>query len=144
MARFRIKDEERDAYFPAFRRYDAPDYSRWKLYPGAMLWMPTRFVAMWLITLTMCLFIYLFSIGHDYKEGPMQPGCRKNGIKCIYFFGVNLFLFSCGISTKKVYHDVDYSEYLGPNYLSSYKSVVKASTIVSNHVSWLDAIVLLK
>lgn len=42
--RFRENNEERDERFPAFRRYDAVKWSRWKFYPGALLMMPTRIV----------------------------------------------------------------------------------------------------
>lgn len=44
MKRFREIDEERDSKYPAFRRVDAKNWSRWKFYPGAMLLMPTRFI----------------------------------------------------------------------------------------------------
>ena len=42
--RYREIDEQRDGKFPAFRRVDAKNWSRWKFYPGAMLLMPTRFI----------------------------------------------------------------------------------------------------
>jgi len=40
--------------------------------------------------------------------------------------------------------DCDYSEYLGPNYKDDEKLSQYTSTIVSNHVSWLDAPLLLR
>jgi 1-acyl-sn-glycerol-3-phosphate acyltransferase len=40
--------------------------------------------------------------------------------------------------------DVDYSEYLGEHYKEYAKKIKRVSTIVCNHVSWLDAIVLIK
>ena len=42
--RFREVDEARDSKFPAFRRYDANKWARWKFLPGAMLLMPTRII----------------------------------------------------------------------------------------------------
>lgn len=42
--RFREIDEERDGKFPAFRRVDAKNWSRWKFYPGAMFLMPARLI----------------------------------------------------------------------------------------------------
>ena len=39
--RFRDKNEARDSKYPAFRRYDAHLWSRWKFYPGALFMMPT-------------------------------------------------------------------------------------------------------
>lgn len=41
------------------------------------------------------------------------------------------------------YQDVDYSYYLGPGYQAKYKEIKKTSTIVSNHVSWLDSLILI-
>lgn len=38
----------------------------------------------------------------------------------------------------------DYSYYLGPDYKENYKKIKRTSTIVSNHVSWLDPVVLIK
>lgn len=42
--RFRENNPARDEQYPAFRRYDAQYWARWKFYPGAMLLMPTRLV----------------------------------------------------------------------------------------------------
>lgn len=39
--------------------------------------------------------------------------------------------------------DFDYSEYLGPNYQRKMAADKRISTVVSNHVSWLDPVVLL-
>jgi hypothetical protein len=50
-ARFRQLDEDRDKKYPLFRRNDNKKWARWKFYPGAMLWMPTRFVSVVLIAL---------------------------------------------------------------------------------------------
>jgi 1-acyl-sn-glycerol-3-phosphate acyltransferase len=47
-----------------------------------------------------------------------------------------------GTKVKKI--DCDYSFYLGKNYIDSMDNSKKTSTIVSNHVSWLDAIILIK
>lgn len=47
------------------------------------------------------------------------------------------------MSTSVTYQDVDYSYYLGPGYQSKYKDIKKTSTIVCNHVSWLDALILI-
>jgi 1-acyl-sn-glycerol-3-phosphate acyltransferase len=40
--------------------------------------------------------------------------------------------------------DVDYSEYLGTHYKEYAKKIKRTSTIVCNHVSWLDPVVLIK
>lgn len=43
------KDEERDKWFPQFRRYDAPNFSRLYFYPGAMTVLVPRLIAVMLI-----------------------------------------------------------------------------------------------
>lgn len=40
--------------------------------------------------------------------------------------------------------DVDYEEYLGPNYKDDLKEVKHVSTMICNHVSWVDSQVLYK
>jgi len=40
------------------------------------------------------------------------------------------------------YVDADYSEYLGPDYREKMKPIKKVSTIVSNHVSFMDVIIM--
>lgn len=52
-------------------------------------------------------------------------------------------MFSGGMRSKTIKRDVDYSYYLGPNYKEGYKSIVRTSTIVCNHVSWFDPPVLI-
>ena len=42
LKRMRDVDEDRDSKFPAFRRRDAKNWSRLKLYPLAILSMPYR------------------------------------------------------------------------------------------------------
>jgi hypothetical protein len=49
-------------------------------------------------------------------------------------------LVVCGIRTKLTELDVDYSEYLGDDYLKLKKNI-KTSTFISNHISWLDPVV---
>lgn len=42
------------------------------------------------------------------------------------------------------YLDYDYTEFLGPDYKRNQKKIKRTSTIVSNHVSWLDTVILIK
>jgi 1-acyl-sn-glycerol-3-phosphate acyltransferase len=65
----------------------------------------------------------------------------------MYFFYhvcCSFYLFVCGMRTTLNYKDVDYSYYLGPDYKTHMKKIKRTSTIVSNHVSWLDPVVLIK
>ena len=47
------------------------------------------------------------------------------------------------MTTSVTYQDVDYSYYLGDGYKSKYRDIKKTSTIVCNHVSWLDPLILI-
>ena len=42
MHRFRYPNKDLNAINPAFRRDDAPNWQKWKLYPGAMLFLLPR------------------------------------------------------------------------------------------------------
>jgi hypothetical protein len=53
-----------------------------------------------------------------------------------------LFVFVCGVCTRKTIIDFDYSHYLGPDYKKNYKKIDAVSTFVSNHVSWIDTMTL--
>ena len=106
--------------------------------------MPTRIV---LLILDGCLLVFIVSIltiGHDFKKGPMKNGCRKWVIFFMYNVCCSFYLFIAGMSTSLSYKDVDYQYYLGPDYKQSFKKIKRTSTIVSNHVSWLDPVVLIK
>ena len=54
-----------------------------------------------------------------------------------------LHWFVGGIYTRTRQHDVDYSYYLGPDYKKTMKEVKHVSTLVTNHVSWCDVMILL-
>lgn len=62
----------------------------------------------------------------------------------MYHVCCTFYLFVSGMKTTLQYKDVDYSYYLGPEYKRSMKKIKRTSTIVSNHVSWLDPVVLIK
>jgi len=40
--------------------------------------------------------------------------------------------------------DADYSFYLGNDYKKNEKKIIRTSTIISNHVSWLDPVIMIK
>jgi 1-acyl-sn-glycerol-3-phosphate acyltransferase len=48
------------------------------------------------------------------------------------------------MSSSLHFVEADYSYYLGNDYRTTTKAPLRASTIVSNHCSWLDAVVLIK
>ena len=44
----------------------------------------------------------------------------------------------CGLITSKKVIDCDYTYWLGEGYLENYRQIKKTSTILTNHVSWID------
>lgn len=144
--RFREVDEERDGRFPWFRRYDAYYWKRLRLYPGAIFIMPARFLLLALDGLFLMTVLRILTIGHDFKKGPIKNGCRKWIMSLTYYICCSVFLFLTGMRTSLHYDDVDYTYYLGPNYKiqNQNRRVKRVSTIVSNHVSWLDCVILIK
>lgn len=62
----------------------------------------------------------------------------------MYHVCCSFYLFVSGMSTNLIYTDADYSYYLGPEYKKNMKKIKRTSTIVCNHVSWLDPVVLIK
>jgi len=142
--RFRDGDDERDSHYPELRRTDAKKWAKWKFYPGAIFVLVPRALLNAICISFLALSIKLLCIGHDLDKGPIPDGCRKRCIRAVYFLTCSQGLWSAGMGLKRVHHDeLDYSEYLGPNYKEGYADVKKASTIVCNHCSWLDCLVLI-
>ena len=54
------------------------------------------------------------------------------------------YLFVCGVHTNVKSINFDYSEYLGADYNLKLENTKRTSTIVSNHISWIDPIVMIK
>ena len=90
--------------------------------------------------------IYSFIIGcrNFKKRGPLKAGCQKRAIEILYGTAgaVLLILFGCRTTRREL--DTDYSYYLGPDYKAKMRSIKKTSTVVTNHVSCLDGMVLVK
>ena len=56
MKAIREVNEERDSKYPAFRRYDAKHWQKWKFYFGALTYLPIRFC------LVIAIYIVLFIV----------------------------------------------------------------------------------
>ena len=106
--------------------------------------MPARLLIILIDAIFLTLLVSLFSIGHNFKKGPMRNGCRKWIIHFVYHIACSFCLIVAGMRTELRYVNFDYTYYLGPNYRVNQKKIKRTSTIVSNHVSWLDAVVLIK
>ena len=114
--RYRDGNEARDAMFPGYRRLDIKNWARWKFYPGALFLMPTRALFVCLLACVLAFLVKIVCIGHDFKKGPVPPGCRKTIIAGLFWVFVRIYLLICGLSVNCKNIDYDYSEYLGPNY----------------------------
>ena len=73
----------------------------------------------------------------------MKNGCRKSCIMILYNLCARFYLFAAGVSSSRKTIDYDYTPYLGPNYKEGMADTKKTSTLVCNHVSWLDSMVLM-
>ena len=137
-------DEPRDSKYPAYRRWDAPLWSRWKFYPGAMLLLPLRLVII-LVLLVLCyLSVRVVTIGYRFTDDRPVVGCRRKAIGYIYkFFSATLMTAISMRSTKRKI-DFDYTEYLGEGYKETTVYPKFVSTIISNHSTWVDTTMLVQ
>jgi len=87
--------------YPAFRRYDAKNWSRWKFYPWPLICF-TRSVLFGLTVLILAISIRILSIGHNFKKGPIPNGCRKSTISAMYRIACATTLFIGGMGTEVV------------------------------------------
>jgi hypothetical protein len=130
-------NEERDTKYPAFRRYDAINWKKWKFYPGAIILMPLRFILMVLVLLLCYTLTRIFTIGHNLRAGPLVGRKAKVLLRCYQFCSWAL-MQSLSMRSRHRKIDVDYSEYLGRDYKETQKIPERISTMVSNHLSWVD------
>jgi 1-acyl-sn-glycerol-3-phosphate acyltransferase len=107
--------------------------------------MVPRLILLVSVTILLSLFVLIMTIGHDFNKGPMQTGCRRSIIMAAFSITTSIALFICGGIIPRVnWEDFDYSWYLGEDYKANYRNIKRTSTIISNHVSPLDSIVLVK
>ena len=136
-------DEERDSKYPAFRRWDAHKWRKWKFYFGAITFMPLRILCSILLVLVCYIFVRIFTIGHSFRGDTPLTGCRKHIVIFLIKFFCTGILFFAGMRSSRKKVDFDYSAYLGPDYKKANNAPKYLSTYVSNHTSWLDIPVLI-
>lgn len=74
----------------------------------------------------------------------MKTGCRKWLIQFMFHVCCTFYLMVIGMSSWQKKIDYDYSEYLGPDYKKTQTKPKRVSTIISNHITWLDPVVFIK
>ena len=114
--RFRNPIEELNAQFPELMRHDAPNWKKWKFYPGAITLLVPRIIFMILSCLILAIGLKLLLIGHD-MEKPLT-GCRQlltkgftklmGNLMCL--FGFFIYCSHGYMTPEQVNH---YEEYLG-------------------------------
>jgi 1-acyl-sn-glycerol-3-phosphate acyltransferase len=85
----------------------------------------------------------LCSIGFNGGENEHYRGLRKKIFQWFVYFYSKTALFMYGIFVNFQEVEFDYSEYLGPNYKDQEDSTVRATTLVSNHISSIDILIFL-
>lgn len=86
----------------------------------------------------------IICFGHDFSKGPIPPGMRKTLISWLYWVTASVFLVFASIIVNYKSVEFDYSHYLGPDYKNSIDKTKRISTMVTNHVSWLDPVITIK
>ena len=81
---------------------------------------------------------------HDFDKGPLKRGPLKTFLGLSFSWLTWISLIFGGVIYRRVDKDCDYSEYLGPGYKQTYKKDITTSTIVSNHITWVDGWVTLQ
>ena len=102
--RHRNSDGEREKLFPGLKRSDVKNWTRCNLYPTAMTILFPRFMLAVLLLLLNTLFINIFTLGHDFKKGPIKNKCRKVCIKYFDKFITTLFAYTVFLRFRKKVH----------------------------------------
>jgi hypothetical protein len=114
--RFRKPIEELDAQFPELARRDAPDWKKWKLYPGAVsLLVPRLF---WTIFMGLILVILLNVILICHDSSRPITGIRRFLLRSVMYVCTNLisvvgWFTYLGYDTMTMEQVNHYEEYLG-------------------------------
>jgi len=126
-------------HYPSYRRLDVNLWSRSKFYPGCALWLVPR---------TFLILGTVFGLGVVQRilyfnrdmEVPLEGWRRKihkTALQLTVPFVISLFGYRVELTDYST-ETVDYSDYLGPHYKDIPFSKHRVSTIVSNHVGFLE------
>jgi len=99
--------------------------------------MPARLVIIVITGILLNLSCMLITCTHNF-EHPLPNGIRKSVVLFLYKANAYLWMFVCGLFFSHKNLEVDYTTWLGPDYKSKFSKIKAVSTVISNHVSWLD------
>jgi 1-acyl-sn-glycerol-3-phosphate acyltransferase len=133
--------EERDRMFPAWRRIDAHRMTRCMLYPGAIMLLVPRLIALVVGFTILYMLLAVINFGRTKEELFKQtPGCRTSLTRFLIATGCRLILLGFCICSKKRRVASDYTKYLGRDYKEKFVEPCSVPTIISNHSGPLDII----
>jgi hypothetical protein len=96
-----------------FARADAPNWVKWKFYPGAMTIMIPRIVIGFSFFVILLIVVSILLIGHRSSE-PLKPGCRKYLLRLSYtIFSYSLSFVTFWTVMSYDYVESSYEYYLG-------------------------------
>ena len=116
--RYLTPNEERDSLFPAFRRLDSQHWNFYMFIPGAISLFCIRAVVSLGSLVVLMIWLRICMIGHKYGKEPLQ-GWRLWCNYTAYNWASWLIVSSSFMSMKLHHVEVDYSEYLGKDYLKT-------------------------
>ena len=129
--------------FPSFKRLDVHLWSRSKFYPGCFIILVPR--VLW-------IFFWLFAVGFwqlllfagKSKDTPLT-GWRRTAHKWMIWTHVPLIILGFGYYIDHTSHSEEsvdyYSKYLGPEWRKNKFEGKRVSTLISNHVSFIEVLV---
>lgn len=126
--------------YPPFKRLDTHNWSRIKLMPGSVLVLPARFVLMHMILIIAAILCKICLIGQDMSK-PFTP-FRRAFTKRVVILASKAYLITTFTSLSVIEKDCDYSKWLGPDYKQNKPQFKRVSTILSNHVTLIDVLIL--
>ena len=138
--RLRLGEKECWDEFPSFKNLDAHKWTRLQFYPGAfcMLLPRTIWIFSWLFGIG--IWQVLLFIGHPNRDVPLN-GWRRTIHKWVLWTYVPMIILGFGYVINHTKHDesdTDYSKYLGPEWKKNKFKGKRISTIVSNHIGFIE------
>lgn len=138
--RLRVDNSERDKRFPAFKRRDK-QWRKWRYYPGALLFLPAKGIAIILTLAITSIVVNLLCLGQNINRGqdPLKGWRKKLLFKFFQYFTTPIFNMLWGFRKKYQQKNFDYTYYLGPDYKQ--KQVLpphNSCYVCAGHTSTID------
>ena len=141
--RVRNGEEALYAEFPSYRRLDVHLWSRAKFYPGCFIMLFTRACIIFFWLFAVGIQNYFLTIGQpDISMTPLT-GWRRTWQKWMVYHHLQTIMLAWGYYLGLTEHDDDnidyYGKYLGPDWRKNKFKGKRVSTIISNHIGFLES-----